>query len=116
MEGYKGQTDITDEYNARHKTNKLIQDMIVMYGGIDGSHHKDWLLDQIARLSHGGLLKVYMAEWENGHTELRLGEVSKTEEYMKWREALQKCDDSECACHDPDDDYYCYEYSEGITP
>ena len=24
--------------------------------------------------------------------------------------------DSECACHDPDDDYYCYEYSEGITP
>lgn len=29
-------------------------DLIVRYGGIDGDHHKAWVLDQIARVLAGG--------------------------------------------------------------
>lgn len=28
---------------------KAALDLIVQYGGVDGSHHKQWLLDQVVR-------------------------------------------------------------------
>ena len=32
---------------------KKALDLIVRYGGIDGAHHKDWVLDQVARVLAG---------------------------------------------------------------
>lgn len=116
MEGYLGQEDITESFNQEHTAMDCIQLLITVYGGIDGSHHKDWLLDQIARLTHGGQLTVHKASWDNGHTEFRYGHVSETPEYLEWRVNIQKCEDLSCECHDPDDDHYCYNYDDGIAP
>lgn len=35
-----------------NKTQRINQalDLITRYGGIDGSHHKQWLIDQIVRV------------------------------------------------------------------
>jgi len=33
----------------RYKIEQAI-DLIVRYGGIDGAHHKDWVLDQVVRI------------------------------------------------------------------
>jgi hypothetical protein len=33
----------------RYKIKQAI-DLIVRYGGIDGAHHKDWVLDQVVRI------------------------------------------------------------------
>jgi len=34
------------------------------YGGYDGSHHKDWVIDQIVRISYGTPIIVKKAVWE----------------------------------------------------
>ena len=36
-----------------HSPTKQALDLIVRYGGIDGDHHKAWVLDQIARVLAG---------------------------------------------------------------
>jgi hypothetical protein len=36
----------------KERIQKAIE-MIVQYGGIDGSHHKDWVLDQTVRILAG---------------------------------------------------------------
>lgn len=36
----------------KEKINKAIN-LAVRYGGIDGSHHKDWVIDQIVRVLAG---------------------------------------------------------------
>ena len=35
------------------ETNQKALDMAVQYGGIDGAHHKDWVIDQIVRILAG---------------------------------------------------------------
>jgi hypothetical protein len=42
------------------------------YGGIDGEHHKNWVLDQVARILNGTKVHVSKAMWENGYCEYRL--------------------------------------------
>lgn len=32
---------------------KAAIDLIVQYGGIDGAHHKDWVMDQVVRVLAG---------------------------------------------------------------
>ena len=32
---------------------KAAIDLIVQYGGIDGAHHKDWVMDQVVRVLVG---------------------------------------------------------------
>ena len=44
---------------------------IACYGGIDGAHHKAWVLDQIARILHGARVIVTQARWADGDTEWR---------------------------------------------
>lgn len=87
---------------------------IVAYGGIDGDHHKAWVLDQVARILKGTPVIVERAEWgpseqyPNGHKEwvYSLGEPS--EEYL---EMVKK------AKYDPEtDDPEGYEWSVGIAP
>jgi len=55
MEGYLGETilDIHKTEYAMYAPQDWVMLWIEMYGVIDGSHHKEWLLDQIARIIKG---------------------------------------------------------------
>ena len=41
-------------------------DLIAEYGGIDGGHHKQWLLDQVVRILAGEKYEDWVGEWEDG--------------------------------------------------
>ena len=41
-------------------------ELIVSYGGIDGAHHKDWVLDQVARVLAGDDYDRMVAEAKAG--------------------------------------------------
>lgn len=45
---------------------KSILLIIFEYGGIDGAHHKQWLLDQVVRELTGDEYNDYIREWEDG--------------------------------------------------
>lgn len=45
-------------------SNALI--VIEMYGGIDGAHHKQWVIDQVVRALTGGRYEEWVAEMKNG--------------------------------------------------
>ena len=80
---------------------------ILKYGAIDGAHHKDWLLDQIARVLNGAVPGLLLRKWSDGQEELQLNELGSTPEYEAF--VLQ--------CQDPDEDGITqYEYNPGIAP
>jgi hypothetical protein len=41
-------------------------DLIVTYGGADGAHHKDWVLDQVARKLAGPHYEALVADARAG--------------------------------------------------
>lgn len=41
-------------------------DLIRKYGGIDGAHHKDWVLDQVVRILTGSNYEAWVAETKSG--------------------------------------------------
>ncbi len=42
------------------------RELILEWGGIDGGHHKQWLLDQVLRvLTQNGYAEI-LIEWEKG--------------------------------------------------
>jgi len=57
---------------------------IEMYGGIGGVHHKNWLLDQLARILNGTKVVLKKAEWSNGNWEYRYSLGEPTKEYNNW--------------------------------
>ena len=78
---------------------------IERYGGYDGSHHKDWVLDQIARILKGSEIKVTEANWSNGESEFRY-DVGESEEYKNWVIEMTTDEDGEII----------YDYETGIAP
>lgn len=48
------------------KANADALDLILRYGGIDGSHHKTWVLDQVVRLLAGDGYEAWVAEARAG--------------------------------------------------
>ena len=110
MEGYLGTVNVTNDPELNPffgaPSSKLALIFIGMYGGIDGSHHKDWLLDQTARILHGTPVIVERASWDNGHTELRFSTGEPTKEYHDWVVKLKSGEDG------PDT----YSYDVGIAP
>ena len=88
MKGYLGEVDVTNDpvlnpfYGAPSSVMALI--FIGKFGGIDGSHHKDWVLDQAARILNGTPVIVNLASWDNGHTELRFTTGEASHEYHDW--------------------------------
>lgn len=48
------------------KTVKEAIELIVQYGGIDGAHHKDWVLDQVVRKLAGEQYDEIVAEAKKG--------------------------------------------------
>lgn len=49
----------------QEKIEKTIE-LIVQYGGFDGSHHKDWVLDQAVRILAGDDYDTIVKEACNG--------------------------------------------------
>ncbi len=47
-------------------SNKAVLKLIMRYGGIDGGHHKMWVLDQIVRLLTGDKYKDWVREYCDG--------------------------------------------------
>ena len=78
---------------------------IEMYGQIDGSHHKQWLIDQIARILKGTNVLVTIAKWEN-YREYRYNLSEASEEYYEWVETMKSGEDGKDT----------YSYDSGIAP
>ena len=103
MANYLGTTDITDESNTDPQFVAL--QYIMLYGGIDGAHHKDWLLDQVARILNGATVTVELAKWDNGKQNIEYS-VGENEQYHKWVQYLK----------DGEDGPETYGYDVGIAP
>lgn len=76
------------------------------YGGIDGAHHKDWVLDQVARILNGAEIGIKTAMWDNGLEEDRVHVKEPSEKYHNWVDKLKSGEDG------PDT----YSYEVGIAP
>ena len=51
---------------AMSKREAEAVEMIVRYGGIDGSHHKAWVLDQVVRILAGDNYDAIVADARSG--------------------------------------------------
>jgi len=108
MEGFLGKTivDIRKSKYAMYSKQDWVMLWIEMYSGIDGSHHKDWLIDQIARILKGTDVIVKIAKWKCGKTEHRYTLAEPKKEYWEWVEYMK----------DGEDGPETYSYDFGIAP
>lgn len=81
---------------------------IFKYDGFDGAHHKDWVLDQVARILNGAPVTAVKASWTDHPDELRFS-VGTSEQYDQWV-ALCRGD------KDTATGEYEYDHSVGIPP
>jgi len=110
MEEYLGETiiNIKDTEFKDYTPSDWVLYFIERYGQIDGAHHKQWVLDQVARIIHGTPVIIKLAKWDSGNSEYRvvLGEPS--QKYLDWVEEMK--------CWNETDEEYEYSYEEGIAP
>ena len=109
MEGYLGETPVdltTHPVYAGYTPKDWALMWIGKYGGSDGAHHKDWVLDQAARLLLGAPMTAKEARWANGHVEMRFSVGEPTSEYHAWVADLKSGEDG------PET----YGYDVGIAP
>jgi len=103
MKSYLGEelVKVEDTPFKEYSKQDWIMYFVDSYGGIDGAHHKDWVLDQVVRIIYDAPITIKLAKWSNGCTEYRvgLGEPSKT-----YAEYLKEIEDDG------------YEYNFGIAP
>lgn len=85
-----------------YKARDFAMYFIERYGGIDGDHHKTWVLDQVSRCLKGTKVIIKQASWDNGQIEWRIQTGEPSKKYLKWVKDI--CMDGE------------YEYDEGIAP
>ena len=79
------------------------------YGQIDGVHHKQWVLDQIARILLGTPVILSIAKWDNHPSEYRYETGEPSQEYLDWVEDMK-------GEYDEEEDEYEYGYDEGVAP
>jgi len=108
MEGYLGETkvEINKTKYAMYGQQDWAMLWIEMYSVIDGSHHKDWLTDQIARILKGTKVIVKVAKWGNGTENERFSLGDPTKEYWDWVELMKAGEDGANT----------YDYDFGIAP
>jgi hypothetical protein len=51
---------------AMTEKEQKVLNLIGEWGGIDGGHHKQWLLDQLVRELTGDDYEKWLAEWQDG--------------------------------------------------
>lgn len=107
MEGYLGEFEIEKdcEYNFYTKEQFVLM-YIERYSSIDGAHHKDWLIDQIARILNNVKVIITKAKWNNGEEEYRFRLGEPTLQYLEWVKEVKSGEDGENT----------YEYDFGIAP
>lgn len=102
MNGYLGEFEpATDNPYADNTPEDWALEYIIRYGGIDGSHHKNWVMDQVARILKGTPVELKVARWENGMEEYRFVTGEPSEAYLEMVKA---------AVEDPED------WDVGIAP
>jgi hypothetical protein len=108
MEGYLGETIVhqRDTEFSGYKEADWAMYFLECYGGIDGAHHKDWVLDQMARCLKGTPIIIKEAKWDNGHKEYRVSTGEPSQEYLDWVIEMK----------DGEDGPETYGYDEGIAP
>lgn len=113
---YLGTTEapLEDSPFASYTPSDWALKFIVTFGGIDGSHHKTWVLDQVARILNGTPVKVFRSNWgpsddyPDGHIEWLFSTGEPSADYLKMVEEAK---------YDPEtDDPEGYEWDEGIAP
>jgi hypothetical protein len=45
---------------------QAIVDLILRYGGIDGAHHKTWVIDQVVRIAKGDAYDAWVVASRDG--------------------------------------------------
>lgn len=110
MPGYLGAivVDIKDTEFKNYTPSDWVMYYIERYGQIDGSHHKTWVLDQIARILKGAKINIRLAKWDDGQEEYRIDLDEPTQEYKDWISYMKGELD--------EDEDECYDYDEGIAP
>lgn len=110
MGGYLGQkiVDIEETPFKKYTKEDWAMYFIERYGQYDGGHHKQWVLDQIARILKGTPVVIELAKWENGEEEYRVStDENVSIDYKNWaHEMLGGIEDGE----------YEYSYDEGVAP
>jgi hypothetical protein len=105
MAKYLGEVEVKmDDPNnpyAEFTTKDWMFEFINNYGSIDGSHHKDWVMNQCTKIYHGTPVIVKLASWDNGETEYRIRLDEDSEAYKKYVEETEEAG---------------YEVEEGIAP
>lgn len=105
---YLGETPVALEDSPYKDTtpDQLALEFIQRYGGIDGAHHKTWVLDQVARILLGSPIEdMRRAEWDDAPAEYRF-EIGASDAYKAWVIECKAGEDG------PDT----YDYDEGIAP
>lgn len=108
MEGYLGES-IVEQSNTEFKDydrSAWAMYFLERYGGNDGAHHKDWVLDQIARVMKGTPIIIKLAKWSNGHKEYRISTGEPSQEYLEWVTWMKNGEDGPNT----------YSYEEGVAP
>jgi hypothetical protein len=107
MEGYLGEKIIPIEQTPFNKNT--IADwclyFVGSYGQIDGAHHKQWVLDQVARICNGTSVIISQASWSNGSSEWRITLDEPSQVYTDWVQKMRFDEDGEE-----------YSYDEGEAP
>lgn len=105
MKGYLGEFDVSDEEGEDYDPIEMALYIMEENVGIDGGHHKAWVLDQVARVLHKSPVRHIERRWDNGLVDHRY-DVEDNEAYHEW---VRKVKDGEDG---PDT----YSYDEGIAP
>lgn len=82
---------------------------IESFGGIDGNHHKRWVLDQVCRIMHGTPVLIELHRWDDHPPEYRFSTGESSQAYLDWV-------NTQCGNYDPETEEYEYKYDAGIAP
>ena len=110
MKTYLGETPVdiaTHAEYSKYTPKDWAMLCIYLYGAIDGAHHKQWVLDRVARVLSGVVPTVTLRAWDNGYTEEQVVFDGTSPEYEAF---VLKCQDLD------EDGEPQYDYDEGIAP
>lgn len=109
-QNYLGEFDVAikDTPFSDHKPSDWVMYFVERYSQTDGSHHKQWLLDQVARILKGSPVIVKKAKWDNGFEEYRVRLDEPSNKYIHWVNSMIGDTDK--------NDQREYSYDEGIAP
>lgn len=99
--------DIKNTPFKNHTPLDWALEYITRYGGSDGGHHKQWVLDQVARILNGTPVTLKEAKWTNPEcSEYRFDTGKPSKKYLEWVKEYENGEDGE----------HTYSYDEGVAP